>query len=210
MTTRRPRKIGGTDIACLFHLNRYGRGPRAVYERIVEGKDTESNPAMERGMREEPRIRQLFVERTGLVLEPHPGIIESPDYEFAIVSPDDFTHDAGEPLTLEYKSVSIWSAKKWGDDSTDALPEDYAMQLHWAMAITKRPAGRLFAAFGEDLEGGIFDIKFTRLYYLRRDPDIESALLRRAAWFWENHIVKKVSPPPDPKPTKRTRKKETV
>lgn len=205
----RPRKIGGTDIACLFGLNRYGRGPCAVYERIVEGKDTPSNQKMGRGIREEPRIRQLFVERTGLVLEPHPGIIESPRYEFAAVSPDDFAHD-GEPLTLEYKSVSVWSAKSWGDDSSDALPEDYAMQLHWAMAITGRPAGRLFAAFGEDLDDGrVFDIKFTRLYFLRRDPAIEAALLRRAAWFWNAHILKRVKPPPDPKPVK-AKKKETA
>jgi predicted phage-related endonuclease len=196
------RRIGGTDIGKLLGLSRYG-GPRSVYDRIILGVDQPMNPRMARGIREEPRIRALFVERTGAVLAPHPGIIQHPEHEFATVSPDDFAWVEGVDATNDYKSVSTWGAHQWGPDGSDTMPEHISCQLHWAMEVGGKEHARVFAAFGVDETEEVFDIKFTRLYRLQRDPELGAAMLSVAARFWTEHIVPRIPPPPDPKPSRK-------
>lgn len=199
------RRIGGTDISKLMGLNPYG-GPLDVFERIVLGKDVVMNERMERGQREEPRIRRIFVERSGAVLAPHPGIIQHPEHVFATVSPDDFADIGFGELTVDYKSVSRWSIHKWGEEGSDEIPEHYALQLHWAMAVTGKPAACLFAAFGEDITSTdappCFEIVDTRAYWLTRDRELEAVLLDVADRFWTEHILTGVPPEPTRKPKK--------
>jgi hypothetical protein len=181
-----------------------------VYERIISGIQQPRKPVMDRGTREEPRIRCSFVTEHGIKLEPHPGrdVLNS-KYRFASVSPDDFCIFRGLDTTVDYKSVSIWAAKKWGT-ATEAMPDDIAMQVRWAMAITERPRAVVYAAFGEDLRIGEnpcaeFAIRWCRTYVLDRDLDFERAMLHVAESFWLNHIEALVPPPADPKPTRRPR-----
>ncbi len=205
------RRIGGTDISCLLGLNKY-RDALDVYERIVLGRDEPPNERMLRGLREEPRIRAMFVERMGIELEPHPGVIRHPEHEFATVSPDDFATIERVPSCCEYKSVSVWAAKAYGDDGTDAAPDDYACQVHWSMAVANRPQAFLFAAFGEDVTPEQFDVKFTRLYRFQRDADIERRLLKAGEFFWNQHVLPMVPPKRTRKPTpkKRSKKQEAA
>lgn len=200
------RRIGGSDISALMDCNPY-RDSLDVFNRIVLGFDQPSSPRMERGNREEPRVRGMYVERTGAKLEPHPGIIQSKRYEFATISPDDIATVDGERICLEYKTVSIWTAKSWGDDGSDMVPQHYALQAYWSLAVNEIQRGHLFAAFGEDLSDGSFDIKFCRLYPLFvRDLDIEAAMYARADAFWRNHVLVGVPPERTLKPKKKRTK----
>lgn len=197
------RRIGGTDIAKLFGLSKYG-GPRSVYDRLVIGTESKRTPVMERGNREEPRIRQMFVDETCAILAPHPGRdMVNPKYEFASISPDDFAMLCGEDTTIDYKSVSVWAAKKWGT-SHDAMPDDYAMQIRWAMAVTEKNHAACYTAFGEDLDDfRVFAIRWCRLYRIERDIEIEAAMLDVAERFWVDHVLPGKPPQPDPKPAKK-------
>lgn len=206
MTEAITRRIGGTDISALLGLNPY-RGPRSVYDRIVLGIQEPGNVRTQRGSREEPRIRSMWVESTGAILEPHPGIIQHPAYDFATVSPDDLGELHGKRATIDYKSVSVWGRKKWGDDLTDAAPEHISCQLHWAMEVTGRDLGLIGAAFGEDLPDGSFDIRELCTYIIQRDDEISARLLGVAERFWNEHILLKVPPPPDLQPVKKTKTK---
>ncbi len=205
------RKVGGTDISKLLGMNPYG-GPREVWERIVNKVDVPLNDSMRRGLSVEPRIRDLSVRTYGLELEEHPGIVQSPQHIFATASPDDFGSHNGSRVLLEYKSVTEWAAKKWGDlDYSDAVPEHYHLQVRWNLGVCGIERALLIAAFGADVPGENdappdFVIKWTRIYEFHRDRDIEARLFKVGEFFWEQYVVPQIPPPADPKPVKRSRK----
>lgn len=191
----------------LLGLSKYG-GPKEVFERLVLGKQQPKNPRMLRGNREEPRIRKLFVELTWAELAPHPGVIQHPTHDFATVSPDDFALVYGLDATIDYKSVSVWSSHLWGDEFTDAVPDDIACQLHWAMEVSNKEHAFVFAAFGEDIDEELptasFDIRETRIFRLERDREMAAWMLEVGGRFWREHVLTGVIPE-NPKSTKRGR-----
>lgn len=181
----RPRKIGGTDIGAIVGVSSY-RAPIDVYQRIVEGRREPQTPVMRRGLRLEPVIRDWYVEETGARLAPHPGIVQSARYDFATASPDDLLadRDAG----AEYKSASFRMAAQYGEAGTDEVPQHYAVQVAWYMAVLDRSEWDLAVLLGGDE---------LRVYRMTRDLELESMLVEAAARFWRDHIVARRPPPPD-------------
>lgn len=203
------RRIGATDISAIVGLNPYANA-RDVYERIVNRTDRKKNKAMERGLKVEPLIRQAGLERYGWTLEPHPGIIVHPEYNWATASPDDWVVYEGRRCVIDYKSVSVWAVKAkpdaWGDSETDHCPEHYQIQMHWNGFVGGFERSLLLAAFGEDeRESGDFRITEYRLYRLWREPAIEQALFRAGLKFWTEHIEAHAPPAMEPMETIKKR-----
>jgi putative phage-type endonuclease len=197
------RRIGATDIPCLLGIDPY-RTAADVYARIVHRVEIEQTPVMRRGLLAEPAIRAIAAEQYGLQLEPRDllakFIVCSEAHPFATASPDDYASRDGLQGVAEYKSVTRWSAKKWGVEGSDGVPEHYLCQCHWLMAVTQRSPVWLVAAFGEDVKGedrqptGEFDIAWTTQYLIQRDPELEAYLLSVGERFWSQHILKQVAP----------------
>lgn len=185
--TKHHRKIGGTDISKLCGLSPYG-GPHSVYARIVEGVDAQQNQAMRRGKLLEPVVRQMYVEDVGAELLPHPGILASPRYDFAVASVDDLAALRGEDRVAEYKSASLRTIADWGDEGTDEVPMPYLVQCAWYLMVTDLPVADLAVLIAGDT---------FRCYRIRRDLELESSLLETAERFWVNHVLRGVPPPPD-------------
>lgn len=202
-------RIGGTQIAKILGMSKYG-GPRAAYDYIVHDKQQKASKLMDRGSREEPRVREMFVKETGAVLLPYPGRdVVNQKYAYASISPDDFALLRGADFTIDYKTVSIWAQHQWGE-AIDAVPVHYALQLRWAMMVTEKPKAALYAAFGEDLDDfSKFAIRTCRLYELERDLEIEAAMQTMAERFWVDHVLANNRPPPDPKPVKKHKQEMT-
>ena len=187
--TRRHRRIGGTDSPKLLHMSKYG-GPSAVYRRIVLGEANDIDPftAM-RGQMMEPVTRGLSQIKYGWKLAPHPGIIESAEYEWCAASADDLLAD--ENAGVEYKSVDPRGYSDWGDEGTDQVPTDYLIQCTHYMAAFDRPRWYICAYFGgNDL----------RRYVLQRDLDLEETWRSVCETFWREHVLTKTPPPPDSTP----------
>lgn len=201
MTTE--RRIGATDIACLLGIDPY-RTAEDVMNRIVHGRDAEITPPMLRGQKTEPRIRARGAELHGLTIYPRdlskPFVVQSEKYRFATASPDDYASLNGQEGLAEYKSVTRWSAKKWGVEDTDSIPEHYLCQCHWQMAVTGRSPVWLVAAFGEDIKGqdkqptGDFDIIWSTRYIVQRDRELENYLLSVGELFWNKHVLTGIPP----------------
>ena len=193
------RRIGGTDAAKLLGLSRFGNS-RDVYERIVNGIDSPTTARMQRGTASEPVVRALCATANPdlrALWTPEPWIVRHPVHEFATCSPDDVTADA----LLEYKTASIYSAKRWGYG--DGVPSEYLCQVLWSLWVTQLPRALLYVAFGIDGDEGAFEVTECRQYWLERDAELEATFLEVGGAFWRDHVLARV--PPDVEPVKNKR-----
>src|SRR5687767_11991627 len=103
------RRIGGSDVAKLLGVSKYGNAAD-VYLRIVEGLDDEWNPRMERGAIFEPHLRALGQTKFGIELDAHYGAegsdyYDHPTLEFARAQIDDVARYQGVPCCVDYKTT---------------------------------------------------------------------------------------------------------
>lgn len=202
----RRRRIGGSDIAKLLGLSKYGNA-RDVYDRVVLGLEEPAGPLANRGKVFEPVLRAHAQNHLGVVLDPHCGVggdesdyYQHPHHEFAHAQIDDLARWFGIPVVCDYKTVNRWARRYgWGKPGTAEVPEHYRAQVAWGMACADRDRAIVVAAFGEDIPApALFTIEDVCTYEIERCPEFESYLLGVANEFWERHVVPCV--PPDLKP----------
>lgn len=201
------RRIGGSDAAKLLGVSKYGNAAD-VYARVVLGVTTKANARMARGIAYEPVVRARYAEETGaecmVWVKKHKDdvvVFEHDRFPWATCSPDDVTT---ELRLVEYKTVSVWSAKEW----VDGPPIDYTLQCLWSTWVGDLRDCHLYAAFGSD-RGDEFEIEHCRLYRLERDAELEADFAEAGAAFWRNHVVPRRPPSMAPMKGKRAFKAAT-
>lgn len=192
------RRLGATDIAAIFGDDPW-KTATDVFNRLVKGTEVPQNARMLRGLRIEPAIRSLAVERYGLRLQPRdyskPFVMAHPTQDFATASPDDFASHAGRQGIAEYKSATRFSASKYGLEGTDDVRINYLYQAHWLMAVTGRAPVWMVVAFGDDDKAtGDFAISWTNLYVIECDLELQAHLLSVGRRFWEEHVLTGIEP----------------
>jgi predicted phage-related endonuclease len=199
------RRIGGSDIAKLLGLSRYG-GEREVYQRIVEGVDTEWNAVMARGTMMEPVLRAEGQRLLGLELETvESDYVESAEHEFAHAQIDDLARWQGQPVVVEYKSQSQFAPGWLHGTDGDEIPAGYAAQVAWQLMVTGRELALVVVGFGQDVKAtGDFELSNVTSYEVQRDEQFEAYCLHVARTFWEQHVLRLV--PPVSQPLKKKRK----
>lgn len=195
---RPSRRIGGSDIAKLLGLSKYGNA-RDVYERVVNGVELEWSQVMERGAAVEPILRAHGQNMLGLEIEDCVSDYHAhPEHEFAGAQVDDIAVWRGLPVVVDYKSVSRW-AKGWGADGSDEVPEHIRVQMTWEMACANRPLGLLVAGFGEDFPPpDIFRMSHVLTYQVERDEVFEALCVQTAREFWAAHVLTRTPPEMEP------------
>lgn len=202
---RPKRRIGGSDIAKLLGISRYGN-EADVYLRIVEDVEDEWNPMMERGAAVEPELRAFGQRVLGLELEePESDYHKHPGLEFAGAQIDDLARWQGMPVCVDYKSQSRW-AKGWGPEGSDVVPEHIRAQVTWELLCADRELGLLVVGFGEDAPPpSLFILANVITYQIQRDGPFESLCVATAREFWQRHVFPRV--PPAIKPIGKKAKK---
>lgn len=192
------RRIGGSDIAKLLGVSRYGNAAD-VYLRIVEGLEDEWNYRMERGTMFEPVLRAHGQNFLGLELDDvESDYHDHPELEFARAQIDDLARWNGLPVAVDYKTQSRW-AKGWGAEGSDDVPEMLRAQLAWELLCSDRPLGLLVVGFGEDApEPVTFSMSHVVTYQVERCPQFESYCVAVAREFWERHVLLRTPPPMKP------------
>lgn len=191
------KRIGGSDIAKLLNLSRYG-GPLEVYQRIVEGVVEEWGAPMLRGAAMEPVLRAHGQRMLGLELEDLPSeYIESPEHDFAHAQIDDLARWNGAPVVVEYKSQSQFAPGWLHGEDGDEIPAGYAAQVAWQLMCTGRELAVVVVGFGQDTKEGDFTLHNITSYEVQREPMFEAYCLQVAKEFWENHALPRVPPVPE-------------
>jgi putative phage-type endonuclease len=185
--------VTATDIPRILGLSRFG-GPTSVYFDKVPAEIEAANipprrlEGMTWGRRLEEAIITAFAERTGQTVhlaDPHNLVICGPDPLLAC-SLDSWVPETMEPV--DAKNIRSFNPEKWGEDGTDAIPDDYSLQLAVQMLCTGGRRAFLPVLFsGQEL----------RIYHVEHDPDVETMILESAHDFWERYVVPRIPPPPD-------------
>lgn len=203
VSARRGR-LGSTEIAAvvalyrpeLAHLSKK-KNATDVWLRLLHDIELPSRDVMDRGVRTEPLLAEVYRESVG-PLRTDIGTINHRSWSLAVASPDGLTDDA----LVELKTACNWVREKWGEPGTDLIPDDYNLQVQWLLEVADRDVAHILVAFGNDLsdeEGQpLFAITETAAYLVRRDPELVAELLSCAARFFAEHIETKTPPPMKP------------
>jgi putative phage-type endonuclease len=201
--------LGGSDIAAVMGLSPWatpvelwmektGRTPR-------EEPDEQRRRMFERGHKLEPFIRDMVIAKLtdmGCAVEllacnrrfqhaEHPFLACEIDFELRIsgtveIGGREVTFDA-EEINADAKSVSGFARKKWGMESNEDVPIEYAAQFMHGLGITGRRACLVAALRSFD------DVD---IYWTMRDDETITAMRDKAVLFWTEHVLKDT--PPDP------------
>jgi len=198
----RQKGLGGTDAAAIAGLSPW-RKPIDVFASKTGHVSfgTDITEAMHFGNLLEPVIRQEYARRAGVrilsgqniaALFPHRStsldgqtIVQSELHDWMLGTPDGIAH-SGE-RGLEIKNVGYRSSD-WGPAGSDEIPDHYAIQVQWYMAVTGIPVWDVAALFGGNrLEA----------FRVESNPALIHELVAVCRNFWHDHVLKGVPPPVD-------------
>jgi predicted phage-related endonuclease len=199
--------IGGTDVSAILNLNPW-KNPIDVYlGKIGAAEFKEPNEAMFWGRELELIVTKRYAALTGQAVMPSSGVaqlypnhssvwgeqtlLEHPDAPFILGTPDGIAGVVvgADRHFIPGRGVEIKTAAfkshEWGKPGTDEVPHHYRLQVAQYMAITGLAEWDIAALFsGNKLE--IFTVK--------RDLEVETAIINAAVEFWAEHVIKRVPP----------------
>ena len=192
----RTKLLGGSDIAAVIGCSPWRTPYRLWLDKTrprVDGPVKPRDPKA-RGVRWESVVAEMLVEQ----LEADGHTVEfvgtnrrfrDPDLDF-LAAEIDFEvrlDDEDEITNVELKTVHPFKLREWGDSGSDDLPTHYTAQVMHGLGVTRRRKGILAALFGADE---------LRAYPVAADDAVIAYLRRRAADFWQNHVLAGVAPQP--------------
>jgi putative phage-type endonuclease len=185
----RSKYIGGSDIGAILGLSPF-RSPLEVWMEKTgkEVKKLDSLP-LRFGYFAEEFVASEYSRSTGFLLIHDKSIYVHPEYSFMSAHIDRFVLEGGAcapTRILECKSANPFSLGDWGEVGTDQVPMSYLCQCLWYMAITNINIVDLAVLFGNS------DF---RIYEISRDLELESTILQKANFFWNEHVLRDVPPP---------------
>ncbi|MBK7350780.1 MAG: YqaJ viral recombinase family protein [Gemmatimonadetes bacterium] len=180
--------IGASEIAAVAGLDPH-RTPLDVW--MLKRALTEpfaGNEFTRWGHRLEAVIAGAYADARGVLLDTR-ETLRHPNEPWMLATPDRVVLDpgGGEERLLQVKNRGLRQADRWGEPGTDQVPDEVAAQCHWEMTVTELDRCDVAVLIG----GNDF-----RVYSLRRDPEIEAALVGIGRRFWFDHVVAGVRPEP--------------
>ncbi len=177
--------IGGSDVAAILGLSPW-KTPLDVYlDKTGQSEPEEENEAMYWGTILEDIVAREFMKRTGLKVRRRNQIFEHSTLPFLRANID--RDIVGERAVLECKTTSGFNRDQWGEPYTDLVPFPYLCQtMHYMSVLDYDYAYMAVLIGGNDY----------RIYFIRRNAELEEHIIRLCTDFWQNHVVKGIPPEP--------------
>lgn len=205
----RSRFLGGSDVAAVMGLSPWATPVELWMEKTGQAPREEPDAArrrlFERGHKLEPFIRDMVISKLqdmGCEVEllacnrrfadaQHPFLACEIDFELRLtgtveIGGNEVTFD-GEAINADAKSVSGFARKKWGQDSNEDVPIEYACQFMHGLGITGRRACLVAALRSFD------DVD---IYWTLRDDETIKGMREKCALFWNECVLTGVAPDP--------------
>lgn len=179
----RRQGIGGSDAATILGLNPYGSPIEVYMDKLGLVPPVEENEAMWIGKQLEDSIAQRFTQETGMKVQRRNAILQHPEYPWMLANVDRMI--VGRNAGLEIKTTSVLNKTEFA--SGEVPPNYYCQCLHY-MAVTGADSWHLAVA--------VLGKSFHALHIPRNQPEID-ALIEAERIFWQEHVQKQLSPPPD-------------
>lgn len=190
---RRKLGVGGSDIASIAGLSRYGSAMSVYLEKIGADEGDEENEAMEWGNRLEATIADKFADE-------HPEFtarkemeageevtFTHPEHEWAFAHPDRLLFAGGAVVALwECKTVGREARNhNWSDGGGGDIVPDYVIaQIQWYLGVLGLPVAYLSV---------LFEGRFYREFVIERDDEMIALLLKVGEEFWR-HVIDRTPP----------------
>lgn len=168
----RTTRIGGSDAPAVMSLDPWRTRIDVALEKL-NLKRTEQNEAMEWGNILEPVIRDVFKQKSGMLVEypgPHTLCVHS-EHRFMSMSPDGFVRSDDRPRNgvLQIKATS--TKEPW-----ESVPVNYQAQVQHEMFVTGLDWAVVCALFGGNR---------MQWYVLEKHPAFQDLLVQKEADFWK-------------------------
>lgn len=192
----RRTSIGSSDIAAILGIHPSLSAADVWATKMFDVEDHEHKPDwFEVGDALEPGIVQWVADQLGQGVEQSPETIRKEPIFHANL---DGRLDDGNLV-----EAKTGNSEGWGEPGTDEVPAHVMAQVQWQMFLADAEITYVGAALASD-----YGIRL-RLYEVRRDEKIITALRQRAVDWWETHITQHQRPgdtPPKLELLKRVRR----
>lgn len=181
VTYNRNKFIGGSDIAKIMGLSRWGTPLKLWAEKTgkLPAPDLSNVEAVEMGTRLEQFVADLFAVKTGKSVRRSPKYYQHPDYPYMIAHVDRLV--TGTDELLECKTCSAFKADEWEGEE---IPQEYILQVMWYLGITGRKIGHIAVLIGGQ------SFKYKQIEF---DAELFATMVEAAKEFWEH--VQEDTPP---------------
>jgi hypothetical protein len=168
--------IGASEIAAAAGLSPYQTPLELYLRKRGEIPPFEGNGATRMGTLLEPVVKSEFKRITGIVpIDENPAMYRSGLYEWMTATPDMIVTDTE---LAEVKTASWRMKSSWGDEYSDAIPDQYLCQTQWQMAVM----GPGFTSVHVPV---LFDGFETKIYRVERNELMIGYLIDAGLELWE-------------------------
>ena len=179
--------ITATDAGAILGVSPYATPLDVFLEKVGEAVEVVQTERMDAGNRMQRPIIDWWADRKQVeVVHERPWYFRNSVSEPLIgASLDAYRKDDGAPI--DAKNIG-WKKAEWGDEDTDKIPLQYAVQLAVQMHVTQAPHAFLPVLFGgNELVG----------YRMERDLALETSIVDRCLAFWHDHVLTGITPAVD-------------
>ncbi|MGH2393743.1 MAG: YqaJ viral recombinase family protein, partial [Candidatus Limnocylindria bacterium] len=180
----RRKGIGGSDIATLLGINPYQSEYELWLDKTGRAGEQERTGAMQRGVWLEPRLAEIFRERTGLAVR-RCGLVAHRIQRRLRATPDRLAEDGG---CVEIKSMGTYSKVRTEWRQGGIAKAAYA-QAQYQLLVTGRPHAWLVA----------YEIDHEPIIRgpVERDEPLITRMIDKALSWWADHVTADTAPPVD-------------
>jgi len=186
----RSKYIGGSDIGAILGLSPYRTRLEVWMEKTGKPIGLLDSLPLRFGSFAEEFVASEYARATGFELTQDQSTHIHPAHAFMSAHIDRFVLGDGTAKSptriLECKTANPFTKAKWGEPGTDQVPMSYLCQCIWYMAITGIEKTDLAVLFGNS--------DFL-VYEINRDLELESLVLEKAKYFWQEYVLKDIAPP---------------
>jgi predicted phage-related endonuclease len=203
----RSRFLGGSDAAAVMGLSPWTT-PLELWmlktgRKAREAPDAQRQKIYDRGHRLEPFIRDMVIDKLrerGLEVEllecnsryvdpEHPFLSCEIDFELRLsgaleIGGIEWVFQ-GEHINCDAKSVTGFARKKWGEEDSEDVPIEYAVQFMHGLMIT----GRRFC-----LVAALRSFDDVDIFWTVRDEETITGMRPKLVSFWLDHVCADVPP----------------
>jgi putative phage-type endonuclease len=180
----RRRGFGASESAAACGFSRWRTALEVYYQKIGELPDQEDNDAMWFGRELEPIVIKKFCLETGLEVAQYPcPMLRHPEYPFMLATID-ARLTTGELLECKTTTEQAYR-KNYGEEESDATPDDIVFQAQQQMAVTGADVCHVAT-----LVAG----RKLRRHRIERNDQLISGIIEKQAELWDR--IQRRDPPP--------------
>jgi putative phage-type endonuclease len=188
--------VGASEVGAIVGLDPH-RTPFDVYaakKGLVKEEWSDprtGTPAQRLGHLLEPVVAELYEIAHPDVHLVSSGTERHPIHQFALATPDRLVFDASAPpgaqyiRLLEIKTKPWRTAREFGQEGTDQVPQIILCQVQWQMAVLMAPRCDV---------GVLIDGRDYREFVVHADAEVQATLLAEVEAFWRHHVEAGVAP----------------